>query len=269
LSQWVFSLRSEPDQRVNLSRLIPDNLSGTSQKEVESWQIGTTRHVIKVGDLFRVRKGTGTDICFAGGSRRFDRIGELMSDGSIVVEGEAGARAGRNMRGGRLAIKGDAGPFAGSGMSGGDLKIEGSAGDWLAGPLAGELAGMRGGTIHVKGNAGQEAGHRLRRGTIVICGNVGDYAARSMIAGTLICFGRAGTYPGYLMRRGSILLARPPAQFAPTFVDCGLADYVFTRLLLRSLDNVSAAASRLYDRALRRMAGDLAVAGKGEILLPV
>ena len=269
MSALVFTLRDKPEQRLDLSALIPDRLARLSLKEIENIALETTRIAVRAGDIFRIRKGDAADIRFAGGSDRFDRVGEAMSGGSIALEGHVGARAGRLMRGGTLAISGNVGPWAGSGMAGGTMTIGGNAGDWLGGPLAGELAGMCGGVLLVKGNTGQEAGHRLRRGTLIVAKTAGAYAGRAMIAGTLLIGGRAGPMPGYLMRRGTIVLGEPPEALSPAFLDSGPVELVFARLLAASLHKMSPALAGTMKRPLRRLAGDVAVNGKGEILLPV
>lgn len=269
MSVLVFTLRAEPEQRLNLSTLVPHRLDKLTQREIESIAIETTKVVTKVGDMFRVRKGDPAQIRFAGGSRRFDRIAEAMTAGTILVEGDVGARAGRLMNSGTLTVSGSAGPWVGSGMEGGSIIVAGDVGEWLGGPLPGEMAGMRGGVVTVKGNAGREAGHRLRRGTIIIGKKAGPYAGRAMIAGTLIIAGGAGPLPGYLMRRGTIVLNEAPEQLSPTFADSGPVELVFARLLAELVKLQAPAAAKILNRPLRRLSGDLALEGKGEILLPV
>jgi formylmethanofuran dehydrogenase subunit C len=268
VSALTFTLRAKPDQRLDLSPLTPDRLKGLSLKEIAGLELQTTKWRVTAGDMFQIQEGDAADIRFEGGSKRFDRIGLEMTGGTITVGGDAGAQAGRRMAGGVLKIRGNTGPWTGSGMMAGLIKISGDAGDWLGGPLAGELAGLRGGLIQVKGGAGREAGHRLRRGTIFIAGNAGPYAGRAMIAGTLLIAGRAGALPGYLMRRGTIVLSQMPEELSPTFNYCGRFELVFGRLLMAEMKAAGFKGSAALARPLRRFAGDLAAAGKGEILLP-
>jgi formylmethanofuran dehydrogenase subunit C len=216
--------------------------------------------------VFLIRAGDVTALRFDGGSERLDNIGEGLAPGSIEVEGRVGKAAGRNMSGGRLTIAGDAGPFAGSGMSGGHLVISGNAGDFLAAPFPGEMQGLRGGLIVVRGRAGERAGDRMRRGIIVVEKGAGDYAGGRMIAGTLIVLGPTGRLPGYLMRRGSLFLAEEPS-LSPTFLPCGAFPFGFTRLFADHLKAESRAAARLLRGSFERYAGDMAVLGKGEILI--
>jgi formylmethanofuran dehydrogenase subunit C len=264
----TFTARAAPTQRLDLSRLTPQNLAGKTMAEIAGIELGTTRERVAAGDVFSIREGDPSSVLFEGGGARFDRIGMGMTAGAIHVEGEVGVQAGRAMSGGRLTIRGVAGPFAASGMKGGTLEIEGDAGERLGGPLSGETVGMSGGLVHVRGDAGPRAGDRLRRGAILIEGRAGAYAGSRMIAGTLAIAGEAGDLPGYLMDRGTILLGRGATLLSPTFGDCGEHDLVAARLLADYVALASAKLARLFRRPLRRLAGDLAALGKGEILLP-
>jgi formylmethanofuran dehydrogenase subunit C len=268
LSSFTFSLREPPDQRLDLAPLTPQNLAGKSVAEVASIELQTTRMRVTAGDVFRIHEGEPAAIVVEGGSARFDRVGMGLTAGSIRVDGDVGVQAGRLMSGGQLTVHGAAGPFAGSGMKGGTLTIEGDAGERLGGPLSGETIGMSGGVLHVRGDAGERAGDRLRRGFILIEGRASAYAGSRMIAGTLAIGGEAGDLPGYLMGRGTILLGRGATLFSPTFGDCGEHDLVAARLLADYIAQASAKLGDLFRRPLRRLAGDLAALGKGEILLP-
>jgi formylmethanofuran dehydrogenase subunit C len=268
VSSLTFSLREAPDQRLDLSPLILENLAGKTLAEIERIELQTTRMRVTAGDVFRIREGDPAAIVIEGGAERLDRVGMNMASGSIRVEGEVGVEAGRLMSGGQLTIRGDAGPFAGSRMKGGALDIEGDAGERLGGPLSGETIGMSGGLLHVRGGVGTRAGDRLRRGFILIEGRAGAYAGSRMIAGTLAIGGEAGDLPGYLMGRGTILLGQGATLLSPSFGDCGEHDLVAARLLANYIAQASAKLATPFRRPLRRLAGDLAALGKGEILLP-
>jgi formylmethanofuran dehydrogenase subunit C len=268
VSPLTFALRAAPAQRLDLSPLTPQNLAGKTVAEIAGIELGTTRVRVTAGDIFRIREGDPAAVLIEGGSARFDRVGKSMTAGAILVEGEVGVEAGRMMSGGQLSIRGAAGPFAASGMKGGTLEIEGDAGERLGGPLSGETVGMSGGLVHVRGDAGLRAGDRLRRGVILIEGRAGAYAGSRMIAGTLAIGGEAGDLPGYLMARGTILLGMGATLLSPGFGDCGEHDLVAARLIAGFVAQASAKLAQLFRRPLRRLAGDLAALGKGEILLP-
>ena len=261
----TFTLKSAPQQRLDLSPLTPNRLKGLDAKAIAALELQTTKEKITAGDLFRISAGDAANIRIIGGLNRFDDIGEGMSHGAIYVEGDAGTQLGRRLSGGTITVTSDAGVWAGSGMSAGRITIGRNAGDWLGGPLAGEMAGMSGGLIHVKGSAGTEAGQRLRRGTIVIGGDAGAYAGRAMIAGTLIIGGNAGKLPGYLMKRGTIVVGGKVERFSESFADCGPVDLAFLGLLRRTLEKDGVLPPKLFARQKHRWGGDRAVLGMGEI----
>jgi formylmethanofuran dehydrogenase subunit C len=261
----VLVMHTNPQQRLDLSPLVPPRLSGKTVAEIGKLELQTDRERVAVGDIFRLSGNDTTRVRIEGATDRLDQIGHEMSGGEIVVEGDVGNQAGRLMRGGRLIIKGSAGHWAASGMRDGYVEITGAAGDRLGGPLAGEIAGMGGGLVVVRGDVGERTGDRLRRGTIVVEGRAGAYAGSRMIAGTLVLRRRARQLPGYLMRRGTIVLGDGCDELLPTFIDCGLHDLVAMRLLAAFVKAQSAAAAAALRVPLRRFAGDMSVLGKGEI----
>jgi formylmethanofuran dehydrogenase subunit C len=267
VSALVLTLRQAPDQRLDLSPLVPHGLAGKTAAEIEKIELQTTRTPVTVGEVFRLRMGDAAHIRIEGAGERLDRIGQAMTDGEIVVDGDVGAQAGRLMRGGNLVIRGNAGPWAGSAMIGGQIEVGRDAGDHLGGPFGGETVGMRGGAIVVRGSAGARVADRMRRGTIVVEGRCGAYAGSRMIAGTLVALRRAGPLPGYLMKRGTIVLGGDCEELSPTFIDCGVHTLVAMRLMADHVGAFSRPAAPCLRAPLRRYAGDMAVLGKGEILV--
>lgn len=263
----LLTLREQPDQRLDLSPLVPHRLAGKTAAAIAAIALQTTRSAVTVGDVFRLRAGDVRQIRIEGACERLDLIGCEMEDGEIVVDGDVGSQAGRRMAGGRLRIDGNTGPWLGSGMTGGRIDVAGTAGERVGGPLPGEMAGMRGGLLVVRRDAGDFAGDRMRRGTIVIEGRAGDYAGSRMAAGTLVVRHGSGVLPGYLMRRGTIVLGDAVETLSPTFVDCGVHELLAMRLLAKFLKDADVAAGSMLRRPLRRFAGDMAVLGKGEIFL--
>jgi formylmethanofuran dehydrogenase subunit C len=261
----VLVMHTNPQQRLDLSPLVPHRLAGKTVVEIGKLELQTDRERVPVGDIFRLSGNDTTRVRIEGATDRLDQIAHEMSGGEIVVEGDVGNQAGRLMRGGRLIIKGNAGHWAASGMRDGYVEITGAAGDRLGGPLAGEIAGMRGGLVVVRSDVGERTGDRLRRGIIVVEGRAGAYAGSRMIAGTLVLRRRAGQLPGYLMRRGTIVLGDGCDELLPTFVDCGLHDLVAMRLLAAFVKAQSDAAAAAFRVPLRRFAGDMSVLGRGEI----
>ena len=260
------TLRAQPDQRLDLSPLIPDRLAGLDPAAIAALPLHTTRHQVAVGDIFQIHPGDPSNIVIEGGSERFDHVGQAMRTGTLTVRGDVGQQAGRLLAGGTLLIQGNAGGWAASGQRGGMLEITGNAGAFLAGPLAGERTGMRGGIVVVRGNTAQRPADRLRRGLVIIEGDAGPHAGSGLFAGTLIVCGGAGAYPGILMRRGTIILGKP-ADLAPSFVPANPVDLVFTNLLTRAAATFNPKAAACVQAAGTRYAGDMAVLGKGELFV--
>jgi formylmethanofuran dehydrogenase subunit C len=263
----VLTLRDYPDQRLDMAALVPQRLIGLSAPEINAIEIQTTRVRVTIGDAFKIKMGDPQMLRIEGGCDRLDRIGHAMASGDIEVEGDAGAQTGRAMRAGRLTVTGNTGPWTGSCMKGGHVLVHGSTGERVGGPLSGETLGMRGGVIYIAGNAGERAGDRLRRGTIIVAGKTGPYAGSRMIAGTLIVQQQVAALPGYLMRRGTLVLLQGTEQISPSFRDCGVTPLVALRLMARFVEPFNAKIAALMRAPMRRFAGDMAVLGRGELLL--
>jgi len=262
------TLRARPPLRLSLRAFVPERLAGLNAGAIarEALRQGNRQGVL--GDWFRVEVSDGAEdrLVIADADDRLDDIGAGMTRGGLVVEGNAGARAGLGMSGGRISIEGSAGPGAGTAMSGGELRIAGEAGDHLGTALPGERQGMRDGLVIVEGSAGAGVGDRLRRGLIVVRGSVGPLCGARMGAGTIVVGGEVGAGAGAAMRHGTLVAAGKSIVPLLGFADCGVHELTVQRLLARVLakHGFGEVADRV--RALRRWQGDLAVGGKGEFL---
>jgi formylmethanofuran dehydrogenase subunit C len=266
---WRLVLREAPALRVDGRLLSPAHLSALAIDDVRRVALPSGRDRIALGEWFDVLPGDGdADVLRIDGDlSRFDAVGAGLHEGTLHVGGDVGDAAGMGMTGGRLAIAGDARDLAGCAMRGGWLEIAGDAGDLAASALPGDIDGMVGGTLVVRGRAGARVADRMRRGTVVIRGDVGDFAASRMVAGTVAIGGGCGAMPGWGMRRGSVVFAGPAPQAASTFVDVRSDASVFWQLLARDLARFGPPFDDLPRRRMTRLAGDLAVQGKGELLV--
>jgi formylmethanofuran dehydrogenase subunit C len=265
VSALTFELKSVPDQRLDLSPLTPEGLHGLGRKDIEALAIGTTRIPLTVGDAFKVKGKDASKIVFAGTDGRCDKIGAGMTEGTIVVDGDAGAYLGAGMKKGDIEVKGSAGVLAGASMAGGTIAISGHAGERAGGVYVGETLGMRGGVLTIGRNAGSLLGERMRRGLVVVGGDAGDYAGGRMVAGTILFKRGVGANAGFGLRRGTLIFAKEPKDLLPTFGDCGVLEFDYLRLLERWL-RTNGKPAKLGARA-RRLIGDMSVLGKGEILI--
>jgi formylmethanofuran dehydrogenase subunit C len=272
MSGFTLSLREPPRQRLDLSPLLPERLAGMTPQAVGAIELACGNRRLRLSQVFDVAGEAGDNLTIRAHGARLDGLGQAMTRGRITLDGDAGAYAGFAMSGGRIAIRGHAGPFAGAAMRGGLLEIDGNAGDWLGGGLPGERRGMAGGLIHLRGNAGDRAADRQRRGIILIEGSAGDYLGARMVAGTTIVMGKqVGSFPGFAMKRGSLLLLGRVRRMLPTFADSGAHELGFLALLaahLRAqLPGFGLPAPALPVK-VRRLVGDAAAGGRGEILMP-
>ncbi|MEM5436907.1 formylmethanofuran dehydrogenase subunit C [Paraburkholderia diazotrophica] len=282
-------VKHAPGFRVHGSPLLPSALSALSRDAIERMLLSAGNEAFAIGDLFDVslapKTGEADDeasIVIEGDARWLDGVGAQLDAGSVRVTGSVGDYAGLRMTGGTLDIEGDAGHFTGCEMRGGRLTVAGHSGDFVAGARTGAMEGMTGGTLVVAGNTGARLADRMRRGTVLIGGDTGDYAASRLVAGTIGIAGRLGAHYGYGMRRGTLLLLQRPERVPPTFTAGGRGFDVFWSLFARALAaqcSEFASASALMKQRLapfaaldartlpQRYAGDLAVDGRGELLI--
>jgi formylmethanofuran dehydrogenase subunit C len=270
MSGWRLTLRTQPRLRIDARALQPAGLAVLARAEVARVTLREGRDAVPLAELFdidRIEGSTAARLVIEGDFSRFDHLGWRMAEGELQIVGSVGDYAGAAMTGGRIKIEGNAADLAGCAMLGGWLEALGDVGDLAATALPGEMDGMRGGTFVVRGNAGARLADRMRRGTVVVFGDTGDFTASRMVAGTIALGGRCGVHPGWGMRRGSVVFAGPVPIVAPTFVPVRSTADVFWQLLARDLAPFGGPFATLARRSLRRYAGDLAVLGKGELLL--
>jgi formylmethanofuran dehydrogenase subunit C len=265
MSALTFELKAKPDQRLDLAALTPARLSGLARKEIEQIAVGTTRVALPLAEIFKVKGNDMGSLRFVGTDSRCDSIGRGLTEGAILVDGDAGAYLGAAMKGGSIEVQGSAGALAGASMSRGTISVARDVGERAAGILTGDTHGMKGGQLTIGRNAGPLLGERMRRGFVFVNGDAGDYAGGRMIAGTILVKRRVGRYAGYGLRRGSLILLEEPEHLLPTFGDSGVMEFDYLRLLGGWL-RATGKSVRTNGRA-RRLMGDMAVLGKGEMLI--
>ncbi len=267
MSALKLKLRSAPQMRLDLSRLVPGRLAGLSLAEIERLEVGGGRHTLKAGDFFEVSGGPGDSVVFEGGSDRLDYVGATHTGGDILVDGDVGAYAARRMMAGGLEIRGNAGFCLASNLRGGTVTVGGSAGDHLGLPRPGEKDGMAGGAVIVHGDTGNYPGERMRRGTLIVKGRLGRFAGARMMGGTIFAEQGLSAGAGIQMRRGTLIGPKADEPLA-TFVDCGPHDLLILKVMARYWrKTLGDAAPPELTSPPRRLMGDMASLGKGEILL--
>lgn len=270
MTSLTFTLRKIPDQRIDMSPLVPNKIQDMPIEEIRKLTLRAGKDRLEVDAVFDVYGNPGPELIIRNSCDKLDYIGRQQESGHMTIEGDAGAYLGMEMKGGNLCVIGNAGIFAACELKGGYLEIRGNSGDFLGAALPGNKQGMKGGSVLVKGNVGQRAGDHMRRGMILIEGNAGDYCGCRMTAGTIAVMGDAGRYLGYGMKRGTLLLWKSP-NIPPTFNDCGSHTLTFLSLFfasLRELDSKFADPVAVFNR-VQRYGGDMSSSGRGEILVKI
>lgn len=269
MSPLVLTLRTRPAQRIDMAPLTASALAGKTVSDIGKIELWSGNRSLKLADAFSISGDVGSEIEIRNSCDQLDRVGAGLSEGRLVVKGDAGGYLGARMSGGTIVVEGNAGAWVGTGMTAGLVQVNGNVGDFLAAAIPGDHQGMKGGAIVVSGNAGDRAGDRLRRGSVLIEGNAGAYCGSRMVAGTLAVWGKVGKSPGFAMRRGTLLLREKP-EILPTFNDCGEYPLSFLTLLARSWRRLPGKFAGLPDGLrVRRYMGDLGNGGRGEILVRV
>lgn len=267
MSRLTLKLKAAPTERVDLGGLLPGLVAGKSNGDIERIAIATSGSGLTIGDLFTVSGSAGDKIVIASGSDRLDNVGAGLTAGSIEVEGDIGAFGGAGMTGGHLLVAGNAGPLLGAAMKNGLVHVKGSAGELAGGARPTDRYGMQGGIIVVDGDIGQRAGDRMRRGTIIARGRFGSWAGARMMGGTLWALKGFGDEPGIQMRRGT-LIGPSVTRMLTTFGDGGWHDLTVLRILSRDLSGrLGPLAPPALPAKVHKYSGDLAIFGKGELLL--
>jgi formylmethanofuran dehydrogenase subunit C len=268
MSGLTLRLKAPATERINLSEITPAKLATLSSHEIARLNVGIDKGGLALGDAFEISGSPSETLTIEGSGASLDFVGDGLDSGTIRVIGNVGAYAGRKMSRGKLEIRGNADNFLASGMTGGFIHVSGNAADNVGGFMPGDRFGMQGGMLVVEGNIGARAGEKMRRGTVIVRGKTGEGAGTRMIGGTIWAEGGIGPAPGLMMRRGT-LIGPSVERLLPTFVDCGKHDLVIMRILARYLKGVLGdLAPKPMPLFVRKIGGDMATIGRGEILLP-
>jgi formylmethanofuran dehydrogenase subunit C len=249
VSGLAVKLRGALDAVADCSALLAGGWSGLRAADLARRPVSVAgRGPVSLGELADVSGEPDGTIRFLGDWTRGARLAAGLSEGSVLVEG-------------------DAGDELGLGMSGGSIEVRGSAGDRPGAAAPEARRGMTGGELVVHGSVGREAGALMRRGLLVAGGTVADHAAVGMIAGTVLAFGAVGPTPGLWSKRGSVV-ALSDVPVPPTYRYACTYQPVHLRLLLSRLKARYGlpVEGRHLSGFYRRYSGDLAELGKGEIL---
>jgi formylmethanofuran dehydrogenase subunit C len=263
----AFHLKQQPTVPLEAEVLSPDVVANLSNGEIRALTVYHGKRQLPLGEFFDVEGEHSDELVLHGSMHKVRWVGRGMSRGCVTIHGSIGMHLGAYMKGGRIDVQGDAGDWIGAEMRNGRIHVHGNAGGQIGAGYRGSLRGMRGGTIVVEGSAGLEVGMRMRRGTIVVKGPVRDFAGLQMKGGTIVLGSGAEIRTGAWMNRGTII-SLAPLPLMPTFAYACSYNPVFVRLYARQLESLGQQLpSRPTEGAYERYVGDLAVPGKGELLV--
>jgi formylmethanofuran dehydrogenase subunit C len=230
---------------------------GKTTAQIAELPITEGNRNIKLGDAFFIREESAQppDIILEGDFSRVKRVGQAMTSGEIVFNGNAGMHTGEKMAGGKITVNGNAGGWTGSEMKKGTIEIHGDAGDYTASPYRGHDAGMKGGVIFVDGNVGTDVGCYLKGGTLKIKGSAGRFLGYHMSDGAIYVEKGCDIRPGACMSGGKIVIAGCLQEVLPSFT----VDSVKPKV---KIDDATSAQGPFYV-----FLGDLAEHGAGKIFV--
>ncbi|HJJ43984.1 MAG TPA: formylmethanofuran dehydrogenase subunit C [Methanocorpusculum sp.] len=181
----------------------------------------------KLKDVFDIRvdgEASGpaaTEIILVGDFHQVKRVGEYMTDGKIIIEGDIGMHCGDFMHGGTIEIYGNAGDWLGREMLDGKIICHGNAGDYCGSGYRGGRKGVRGGEIIVEGSVGDYCAECLFGGLVHVKGNAGLHAGSNMKGGKLLIEGDC-LMPCGDMFAGEATVYGHVIDFLPTFRQKGM-----------------------------------------------
>lgn len=227
MSEIILTPKEQPEVPIEVTAIKPDTFAGKTLEEIKDLDIWYGNNTVKISDFFDVEGETGntpaeTIIVIDGDVYNTKRIGQGMTDGKIIVNGNVNMYVGAEMEGGSITVNGNAGPWAGQNMRGGELTISGNASDYVGASYRGDWRGMTGGIITIHGNVGNEAAEFMLGGKIVIKGDVTTMPGVHMNGGLLIIEGNAISRVGGEMKSGIIVVKGIVENFLPGFEYLGI-----------------------------------------------
>ncbi|MFQ6124129.1 MAG: formylmethanofuran dehydrogenase subunit C [Candidatus Heimdallarchaeota archaeon] len=222
MAEITFKLKEGSKIPIEAEAICPDQLAGKTLKEIGNLPVWKGNKELKLSDLFEIKGEAGSDstelvVRVVSETTKIKRIGQGMSAGKLIIEGNAGMHLAEEMQGGEVLVTGDVDDWAFTQMRGGTALVQGNAGHYLGAAEWGNWQGNTGGMITVEGNAGNEVGAWLAGGTIEIKGNVGEFLGVHMKKGVIVAHGKVNPRVGAEMTGGQIILFSEPDRLLSGF----------------------------------------------------
>ncbi|MBE6494347.1 MAG: formylmethanofuran dehydrogenase subunit C [Methanosphaera stadtmanae] len=197
---------------LEFDNVLPELLYDKSKEEIEQTIIYHGNQEEPLNKYFIVEiqgecdKADECTIFIDGDLYRVKYIGNRMSCGTIIANGNVDLHVGSMMSGGHIVVNGDAESYAGREMTGGILEIKGNVKEYCGSSYIGEWRGMSGGKIIVNGDAGKQLADCMMGGEIYIGGNCDILAGIHMVGGFIEINGDVDKWPAAEMKKGTMVI---------------------------------------------------------------
>lgn len=231
MSEVKLKLKKEPEFPLEAEVISPDQFAGKTIAEIKNLVVYHGNEEKALGDYFDITGKPGEiedmKIIVEGNLSNVKRIGEKMTAGEIVINGNVGMHVGNQMTGGKILVNGNADDWAGAMLNGGELEITGDAGHYVGAAYRGFWKGMQNGLIKVHGKVGNEAltwvnGSKPgKRFPTLQCGSAGSFLGIHGHGGTIIVEGDCNRCAGADQVRGTIVVKGKVSRILPSYKKIG------------------------------------------------
>jgi formylmethanofuran dehydrogenase subunit C len=225
----TLTIKKIPEIGMEAENISPDVFAGKSPTDIGNLEVYVGNRREKIEKFFRidgkrVENAVDLRIVVKGDVSRVKRIGQGISAGEILINGDVGMHLGSRMRGGRILVNGDVASWVGMEMSDGRIEIRGNAGNFVGSAYRGNFKGMEGGEIIVHGDVGSNTGGCMINGDITIKGNAEQFLGVRMQGGLITVDGDVSSRAGAEMRSGTIIVKGKVGEMLPSFKKEGVVE---------------------------------------------
>ncbi|MGQ4873446.1 MAG: formylmethanofuran dehydrogenase subunit C [Promethearchaeia archaeon] len=232
MAEIKLKLKKNLDIPLEADCISPDKFAGKSIEEIKNLIVYYGNEEVKLSDFFDVKGDAGQDknelkIVIDGDLSLVKRIGERMSGGEIIINGNVGMHVGNWMSGGKITVNGNADDWAGAMMQGGELIINGDAGHYVGAAYRGYWQGMKNGVIRVKGKVGNEAmlwaksSKPANKWPTLYCGSAAMFLGLHNHGGTIVVEGDVDRCCGADQAWGTIVVKGKVSKILPSYKKIG------------------------------------------------
>jgi formylmethanofuran dehydrogenase subunit C len=231
MAEINLKLKKEPEFPLEADVITPDLFAEKSVDDIKELEVFVGNEKFKLGDYFKVKGDTGKadelKIIVEGDLSKVKRIGEKMSTGEIIINGDVGMHVGNHMKGGKITVNGNADDWAGAMLQGGELVINGDAGHYIGSAYRGFWKGMKDGVIRVKGTIGNEAllwarnSKKANKWPTLYCGGAGSFLGIHNHGGTIVVDGDVDRCAGADQAWGTIVIKGKVSRKLPSYKKVG------------------------------------------------